>query len=597
MTNVTLVGSVGKASSASGSVTGAYGQTPTAGNLLVAVISAGDLFAESPDISTSATGWSRLRASTLGDGNSYVMVDAWAKTAVGSDAAPVFTQSLDAGSDPEMTCYIYELNAADLSAPLDTYAVYQQSSGSGTATFSLSSAAHVAAAGEFAIDIMCQMRSSSSSLTWTETGSGWTSAGKLPAGSSYISTQSNYKANPTSGVTLTDAGHFSSDSDAIAAGLMVVIAINPAVPVNISGVAAEFDVDGGVGSVTASSDVPGVAAEIVLTSGIGSASSGVNVSGIGVSAEIIIDGGVGSVSTTASVDISGVAAEIVLGGGTGFVTGGVTVNISGVAAEMVLYGGTGFIILPDSSGTVGPLTWDDQERYFSQGVSNGVLYPRNSPGVAWNGLISVTEKGDDSATGFYIDGQLIYNRIVPSAFSGTISAYMYPDEFEPYAGNVKILTGQPKPVFGFSYRTNREIHLVYNALAEPSDIQYGTLGDTVNPVAFSWDITTVPKAVPDGRPSAHLIVMLDYAYPGAVSDLENMIYGDSANAPSLPDPATVFSMFDAYAILSITDNGDGTWTATTSQDGIITMLDDITFEIDWASAVFTGTDTYKISSL
>ena len=43
------------------------------------------------------------------------------------------------------------------------------------------------------------------------------------------------------------------------------------------------------------------------------------------------------------------------------------------------------------------LTWDKTgERYYETGVKQGVLYPiqadgRYSKGVAWNGLISVTE--------------------------------------------------------------------------------------------------------------------------------------------------------------------------------------------------------------
>ena len=42
------------------------------------------------------------------------------------------------------------------------------------------------------------------------------------------------------------------------------------------------------------------------------------------------------------------------------------------------------------------LTWDDTgNRFFETGVSNGVLYPMSAgayqTGVAWNGLVSVTD--------------------------------------------------------------------------------------------------------------------------------------------------------------------------------------------------------------
>jgi hypothetical protein len=74
------------------------------------------------------------------------------------------------------------------------------------------------------------------------------------------------------------------------------------------------------------------------------------------------------------------------------------------------------------------IAWD-QDSFYSLGVHNGVLYPQNSPGVAWNGLVSVVENGDDAPTALYIDGQKILDRSVPGSFAGTISAYTYPDEF------------------------------------------------------------------------------------------------------------------------------------------------------------------------
>lgn len=241
------------------------------------------------------------------------------------------------------------------------------------------------------------------------------------------------------------------------------------------------------------------------------------------------------------------------------------------------------------------LTWDDAGGLYTQGVSNGVLYPKKSPGVAWNGLLSFTEKGDDSSSALYVDGRRYRTRIVPNAFAGTISAYTYPDEFEPYNGISSGATGQSRIPFGFSWQTNREIHIVYNVLAAPSKDQYQSLSADVNPVSFSWDVTTLPENIPGGRPSSHLTIMLDYAHPEAVSALEDIIYGDDANGASLPDVQTIFDLFDTYATLRIVDNGDGTWTAT-GPDDIISISGD-EFTIDWASAVFIDDVSYHISSL
>lgn len=242
------------------------------------------------------------------------------------------------------------------------------------------------------------------------------------------------------------------------------------------------------------------------------------------------------------------------------------------------------------------VSWDSTSPVYFQGVSNGVLYLKNSPGIPWNGLISVTEKGDSNANSFYIDGVLYKNRIAPSAFSGTISAFIYPDELEPYIGVNKGITGQIRKPFGLTYRNNREIHIVYNAFLGASSDQYQSLNDNPNPVSFSWEFATVPAVIPGGRASSHLVIMVDYAHPGALSDLEDMLYGDSANDPFLPDPKTVINLFDTYALVRIIDNGDGSWTAI-GPDEFVFLTDSETFTINYPTAVMISADEYTVHSL
>lgn len=161
------------------------------------------------------------------------------------------------------------------------------------------------------------------------------------------------------------------------------------------------------------------------------------------------------------------------------------------------------------------VTWDGVSSY-SLGVSNGVLYTENSPGVSWNGLISVTDNGDEAPTAVYLDGQKVGDRSVPSTFAGTISAFMYPDEFDACIGVVSGISAQPRKPFSFTYRSNNELHLVYNALVAPSSDEYSTLSESPEALAFSWEFTTLPIDIPAGRPSAHLVIMLDYAQPNAI---------------------------------------------------------------------------------
>jgi hypothetical protein len=242
------------------------------------------------------------------------------------------------------------------------------------------------------------------------------------------------------------------------------------------------------------------------------------------------------------------------------------------------------------------ISWDSTDPVYSSGVSQGVFYPQNSPGVPWNGLISVLEKGDASQTSLYLDGQKYRNQVPAGNFAGTISAFTYPDEFEPYNGQVSSVMGQPRTSFGFSYQTNNELHLVYNAMVSPSNDQYVSLGDTATPVSFQWNFTTLPIDISETRPSAHIVVLLDYVNANALSDLQAIIYGDDSDDPSLPDPSIVYGIFESYTTVTITDNGDGTWTAS-GPDSTVSMLDANTFEIDWASAIFINSTSYTVRSL
>lgn len=242
------------------------------------------------------------------------------------------------------------------------------------------------------------------------------------------------------------------------------------------------------------------------------------------------------------------------------------------------------------------ISWGDENRMYSKGVSRGVLYPQNSPGVAWNGLITVTEKGDDTTTSLYLDGQKVQDWAAPSAFAGTISAFTYPDEFDQYNGVVSGITGQKRSPFGLSYWDSNEIHLIYNAIAAPSNDQYSSLGGDVSPAAFSWDFSTLPVSVPTARATSHLVIVIAEADPGALADLEDLIYGDDSSDPSLPDPDTILDIFESHTTLRITDNGDGTWTASAPNE-VVSLLNAVTFQINWPSVKLIDADTYTVYSL
>lgn len=243
------------------------------------------------------------------------------------------------------------------------------------------------------------------------------------------------------------------------------------------------------------------------------------------------------------------------------------------------------------------LGWDNSgEKFYETGVDRGVLYPSSGIGVPWNGLISVKEAPSESDVSTnYVDGRKYRTRHTPGAFAATVEAITFPDEFE-----------EQKP-FGLTYRTKigtditgldhgYKLHLVYNALAAPVSKDYSTLNSSPEALPFQWDISTTPIRIAGAQPSAHLIVDTTKAYSWTVEAFEALLYGTEEHAPVLPSPESVLELFDANAIVKITDNGDGTWTAE-GPDEVIQMLDPSTFQISWASAVYIDSDTYSISSL
>lgn len=241
------------------------------------------------------------------------------------------------------------------------------------------------------------------------------------------------------------------------------------------------------------------------------------------------------------------------------------------------------------------LSWDlISERNYEVGVDRGVLYPKTGPGMAWNGLVSVKESSTTSeVVSNYIDGMKFRSKQDLDSFSAAIVAYFYPESLD-----------SPAP-FGFSYRTmlsdgeNYKLHIIYNAFFEPFEESHGTINADSEVIQFGWSLTTLPKAVPGHRPSAHFIIDTRVTYSWVVEEIENLLYGNSAQNASLPSVQDVMELFENGAILKITDNGDGTWTAETREDypDILTMLDSTTFQISWPSAVYLDVETYKVSSL
>ena len=238
------------------------------------------------------------------------------------------------------------------------------------------------------------------------------------------------------------------------------------------------------------------------------------------------------------------------------------------------------------------LTWSEPEsRQYETGIDRGVLYPPSSAGVPWNGLVSVNEAPiGGEANPFYLDGVKYLNRPGLEEFGATLEAFTYPREFEACDGTLELVDGlsamhQRRRPFGLTYRTRignvanakagYKIHLIYNAMAEPTENNMQTTGETIELTTFSWNLTAVPEIFTGAKPTAHLIVDTTQTEPGTVATLEGILYGTDTSVAQLPDPDTLVEIFVnglPAGAFTVTDNGDDTFTVSGSESEVQTPI-------------------------
>lgn len=224
------------------------------------------------------------------------------------------------------------------------------------------------------------------------------------------------------------------------------------------------------------------------------------------------------------------------------------------------------------------IQWDQTgERRYEAGVDRGVLYERDpageySTGVEWNGLTTVTESPSGAESNpQYADNIKYLDLISAEQFAATIEAFTYPDEFEKYDGNASPVPGvsvgqQNRRPFGFCYRTKvgndiegadfgYKIHLVYGATAAPSEKAHATINDSPEAINFSWSISTNPVAVgtidsKEYNPTATITLDSTKLAADKLAMIEDILYGDVTNDPSMPLPRDVIIMLTTTTTLA-----------------------------------------------
>lgn len=212
------------------------------------------------------------------------------------------------------------------------------------------------------------------------------------------------------------------------------------------------------------------------------------------------------------------------------------------------------------------LVWDEtSKRFYETGIKRGVLYPQNAVGlyplgVPWNGLSAMTESPSGAEpTPVYADDAKYLNLMSAEEFGATLEAYTYPDEFAVCDGqgvmsNGVVIGQQKRKAFGLCYRTvlgndvdgedyGYKLHLVYGALAAPSEKAYQSISDSPEAITLSWEITTTPVEVTGFKPTASLTIDSTKVDAAKLAILENILYGTTESDPRLPLPDEVASIF------------------------------------------------------
>lgn len=207
------------------------------------------------------------------------------------------------------------------------------------------------------------------------------------------------------------------------------------------------------------------------------------------------------------------------------------------------------------------LSWDKVgERLYETGVDRGVVYPQVGgaypKGAAWNGLINTTlSPSGAEPTPLYANNKKYLNLMSVEELGFSIEAYMYPDEFGECNGEKELAPGvsvsqQKRTPFGYTFRNligsdadgtayGYKLHLIYGALASPSENANATINDSPEAKTMSWECSTTPVEVTGFEPTSHIEIDSTKVDAEKLAALEAILYGSGDTEARLPLPDEV----------------------------------------------------------
>ena len=208
------------------------------------------------------------------------------------------------------------------------------------------------------------------------------------------------------------------------------------------------------------------------------------------------------------------------------------------------------------------------EKRFESGLDRGVLYVRDGAGayplgVPWEGLINVTEKpAGAEITDLWANNAKYAQLVAAETFDGSIEAYTFPDEFLECMGMLEhptdpgaIMAQQARSAFALCYRTrlgneagggqaNYKVHIIYGAIAQPSEVARQTVNDSPEAATFTWEFKTTPAAATGYEAISKIVLDEEVITPATLATIESELYGDDVGpiTANLPLPDDLFAL-------------------------------------------------------
>jgi hypothetical protein len=208
-------------------------------------------------------------------------------------------------------------------------------------------------------------------------------------------------------------------------------------------------------------------------------------------------------------------------------------------------------------------------KFFEFGVSKPVLFAHDPAtdvpgnGVAWEGLISVTEQPSGAEVTKLWANDVEYAQLISKEeFAGQLEAYTYPDALNTAMGIAVpdepglLIPQQNRYRFSMSYVTRLHsdgggqdigylIHILYNLRLAPSERANTTVNETPEAMTFTWDFTSTAKDFNDSdhMPVSKIVVDSRTTAPATLTTIEDSLYGTELEESTLLSPDELVALF------------------------------------------------------